>query len=95
MFVHIKLNYPYGRQTQEDRRRSAKAQHKFGKNGVQSSAETFVVNQTLVFRINTCCENRYLRYARKCYSSILGDLHTSNFITMMNIFFDTTKTKGE
>jgi hypothetical protein len=32
---------------------------------VQCSADTFVVNQTLVFRINICGENRHLRQARK------------------------------
>jgi hypothetical protein len=31
---------------------------------VQYSAETFVVNQTLVLRINICSENRHLRQAR-------------------------------
>ena len=31
---------------------------------VQCSADTFVVNQTLVLRINICGENRYLRQAR-------------------------------
>lgn len=32
---------------------------------VQSSADTFVVNQSLVLRINICGENRHLRQARK------------------------------
>lgn len=32
---------------------------------VQCSADTFVVNQTLVLRINICAENRHLRQARK------------------------------
>ena len=30
---------------------------------VQCSADTFVVNQTLVLRINICGENRHLRQA--------------------------------
>jgi hypothetical protein len=34
---------------------------------VQCSASTFVVNQTLVLRINICGENRHLRQARKRY----------------------------
>ena len=34
---------------------------------VQCSADTFVVNQTLVLRINICGENRHLRQARKRY----------------------------
>ena len=33
----------------------------------QCSADTFVVNQTLVLRINICGENRHLRQARKRY----------------------------
>ena len=34
---------------------------------VQCSADTFVVNQSLGFRINICSENRHLRQARKRY----------------------------
>ena len=34
---------------------------------VQSSADSFVVNQTLVLRINICGKNRHLRQARKRY----------------------------
>jgi hypothetical protein len=37
----------------------------FAKVAVQCSADTFVVNQTLVLRINICGENRHLRQARK------------------------------
>ena len=32
---------------------------------VQCPADTFVVNQSLVLRINICGENRHLRQARK------------------------------
>ena len=32
---------------------------------VQCSADTFVVNQSFVLRINICGENRHLRQARK------------------------------
>ncbi len=32
---------------------------------VQCSADTFVVNQSLVLRINICGENRHLRQARE------------------------------
>jgi len=32
---------------------------------VQCSAETFLVNQTLVLRINICGENRHLRQSAK------------------------------
>ena len=38
---------------------------------VQCSADTFVVNQTLVLRINICGENRHLRQARKRYLQLL------------------------
>jgi hypothetical protein len=36
---------------------------------VQCSADTFVVNQSLVLRLNICGENRHLRQARKRYAS--------------------------
>ena len=39
---------------------------------VQCSADTFVVNQSLVVRINICGENRHLRQARKRLASIIG-----------------------
>ena len=35
---------------------------------VQCSAETFVVNQSLVLRVNICGENRHLRQARNRYA---------------------------
>ncbi|MCC6836169.1 MAG: hypothetical protein IT213_14375 [Cytophagales bacterium] len=43
---------------------------------VQCSADTFLVNQSLVLRINICGENRHLRQARKRYNtfSIKKDL---------------------
>jgi len=37
---------------------------------VQCSADTFVVNQSLVLRINTCGENRHLRQAAKRCASL-------------------------
>jgi hypothetical protein len=37
---------------------------------VQCSADTFVVNQSLVLRINICGENRHLRQARKRYATL-------------------------
>ena len=40
---------------------------------VQCSADTFVVNQTLVLRINICGENRHLRQARNRYRLALKD----------------------
>ncbi len=36
---------------------------------VQCSADTFVVNQSLVLRINICGENRHLRQARNRYAA--------------------------
>ena len=36
---------------------------------VQCSADTFVVNQSLVLRINICGEKRHLRQARNRYRS--------------------------
>ena len=37
---------------------------------VQCSADTFVVNQSFVLRINICGENRHLRQARKRYAQV-------------------------
>jgi len=52
-----------------------KATHNSGlaKVAVQCSADTFVVNQTLVLRINICGENRHLRQARNRYASCYKD----------------------
>ena len=36
---------------------------------VQCSADTFVVNQSLVLRINICGENRHLRQAANRYAT--------------------------
>lgn len=38
---------------------------------VQFSADTFLVNQSLVLRINICGESRHLRQARKRHSQAL------------------------
>jgi hypothetical protein len=50
-----------------------RAAHNTGlaKVAVQCSADTFVVNQSLVLRINICGENRHLRQARKRYRQCL------------------------
>jgi hypothetical protein len=37
---------------------------------VQCFGDTFVVNQSLVLRINICSENRHLRQAQKRYASL-------------------------
>src|SRR5690606_10314971 len=41
---------------------------------VQCSADTFVVNQSLVLRINICGENRHLRQARKRCAKVSAPL---------------------
>ena len=51
------------RQTMADRR--AACNSTYPKGGVSCSKESFVVNQTLVLRINICGENRHLRQAAK------------------------------
>jgi hypothetical protein len=47
------------------RQKKTAANTGLAKVAVHCSAGTFVVNQTLVFRINICGENRHLRQARK------------------------------
>ena len=42
---------------------------------VQCSADTFVVNQSLVVRINICGENRHLRQARNRLHRFVKGLH--------------------
>jgi hypothetical protein len=48
---------------------------------VQCSADTFVVNQSLVLRINICGENRHLRQARDRYRD------ESHLISLQNYYF--------
>jgi len=43
---------------------------------IQCSADIFVVNQSLVLRINICGENRHLRQARNRFVSIHENLLT-------------------
>ena len=50
------------RQTTIERR--AACNSTYPKGGVSCSKDSFVVNQTLVLRINICGENRHLRQAR-------------------------------
>ena len=45
----------------------------YKKLAVQCSADTFVVNQTLVLRINICGENRQLLVAAKRYAQYYKD----------------------
>ena len=51
-------------QTYHDRQESTGGNTGLAKVAVQCSADTFVVNQSLVLRINICGENRHLRQAR-------------------------------
>jgi len=52
-----------GEEHRTDNRRLAKV-------AAQCSADTFVVNQSLVLRINICAKNRYLRQAPNRYASL-------------------------
>jgi len=51
----------------KDRQESRTHNTGLAKVAVQCSADTFVVNQSLVLRINICGENCHLRQARKRY----------------------------
>jgi hypothetical protein len=51
----------------DGKQRSSATNSGLAKVAVQCSAETFVVNQSLVLRINICGENRHLRQARNRY----------------------------
>ena len=61
--IHCKLGRT---QLRTDRR--AADNSGFKKLAVQCSADTFVVNQSLVLRINICGANRHLRQARNRYA---------------------------
>jgi hypothetical protein len=45
------------------------ANRRLAKVAVQCSADSFVVNQNLVLRINICGENRHLRQAQNRYAA--------------------------
>jgi len=45
---------------------------------VQCSTDTFVVNRSLVLRINICGENRHLRQARNRYRLFYDDRANTN-----------------
>ncbi len=49
------------------KQRSPATNSGLAKVAVQCSADTFVVNQTLVLRINICGKNRHLRQAANRY----------------------------
>jgi hypothetical protein len=52
------------------RERKTTANTGLAKVAVQCSADTFVVNQSLVLRINICDENRHLRQAQNRSASL-------------------------
>jgi hypothetical protein len=54
-----------GQLQEEIKQRPANSTYK--KLAVQCSADTFVINQSLVLRINICGEDRHLRQAQKRY----------------------------
>ena len=50
---------------------------RLAKVAVQCSADTYVVNQSLVLRINICGENRHLRQAPNRYQKPVGSKNDS------------------
>jgi hypothetical protein len=52
---------------------------------VQCSASTFVVNQSLVLRVNICGENRHLRQARKRCMKPLTKIAVRNDVLIMKL----------
>ena len=54
----------------DDRKEQRRHNKGLAKVAVQCSADTFVVNQTLVLRINICGEIRHLRQARNRYGQV-------------------------
>jgi hypothetical protein len=63
--------------------KSTTANTGLAKVAVQCSADRFVVNQSLVLRINICGENRHLRQARK--RQAVKKLHFSVKIFKFNL----------
>ena len=47
---------------------------------VQCSADTFLVNQSLVLRINICGENRHLRQARNRYPQTAFEIKFESYV---------------
>jgi hypothetical protein len=56
-----------------DRKEGRSANSGFAKVAVQCSADTFVVNQSLVLRINICAKNPRLRQYPKRYLTFLDN----------------------
>ena len=56
-----------------DRKEGRRHNRRLAKVAVQCSADSFVVNQSLVLRINICGENRHLRQApKRCKQVVLN-----------------------
>jgi len=68
--------------TNTNNNRKAATNRRLAKVAVQYSADTFVVTQNLVLRINICGENRHLRQAPKRYSQF--DDHATKKLTDYN-----------
>jgi len=68
------------------------ANRRLAKVAVQCSADTFVVNQTLVLRINICAQNRHLRQAPNRYSQWFSDVFSNYGLlktwAILSIFVD-------
>jgi hypothetical protein len=65
---------------------------RLAKVAVQCSADTFVVNQSLVLRINICGENRHLRQApKRCSAFKMTRLLTITIILTLGLSCSTTK----
>jgi hypothetical protein len=67
-----------------DRKESRTTNTGLAKVALQYSADTFVVNQSLVLRINICGENRHLRKAANRYSQLLDEELASGLGTTNN-----------
>ena len=69
--------------TQYRRRNMPAGNTGLAKVAVQCSADTFLVNQSLVLRINICGENRHLRQARKRWGLIIKNKKNEKQSTKM------------
>jgi hypothetical protein len=58
---------------------------------VQCSADTFVVNQSLVLRINICGENRHLRQARNRSPHPIHKLKQPQKMIKLQVIFTASK----
>ena len=63
----------------DDRKEERTANSTFAIGGVSCSADSFVVAESFVLRINICAEKPAHRKATKRYASCLGDLQTQSF----------------